>query len=108
MTVISCETLTPQCSLCRHFIYHSVDGARRAFNPAAILADPGNQKIVLGSMAHLGSPARCQADHSRRVGIAAYIPGTVYVRIGKESVVANAVEPARQNVQEESSDELVC
>jgi hypothetical protein len=26
MTVIPCETLTPQCSLCRHFIRHSVDG----------------------------------------------------------------------------------
>jgi hypothetical protein len=30
------------------------------------------------------------------------------MRIGKESVVANAVEPVRQNVQEESSDELAC
>ena len=30
------------------------------------------------------------------------------MRIGKESVVANAVEPVRQDVQEESSDELVC
>ena len=40
--------------------------------------------------------------------LAALLQLLLAMRIGKESVVANAVEPARQNVQEESSDELVC
>ena len=30
------------------------------------------------------------------------------VAIAEESVVANAVEPARQNMEQESPDELVC
>ena len=75
MTVISCETPTPQCSLCRHFIRHSVDrpGELSISQPYWLILE--TKKIVLGSMTQLGSPARCQADHSRRVGIAAYIPG---------------------------------
>jgi len=40
--------------------------------------------------------------------LAALLQLLLAMRIGKESVVANAVEPARQNVQEEASDELVC
>ena len=40
--------------------------------------------------------------------MAALLQLLLALRIGKESVVANAVEPARQNVQEEASDELVC
>src|SRR5437016_4463253 len=40
--------------------------------------------------------------------LAALLQLLLAMRVGKESVVANAVEPARQNVQEEASNELVC
>ena len=40
--------------------------------------------------------------------MAALLQLLLAMRIGKESVVANAVEPAWENVQEKSPDELVC
>src|SRR5437879_7985043 len=40
--------------------------------------------------------------------LAALLQLLLAMRIGKESVVANAVEPAWENVQEKSPDELVC
>jgi hypothetical protein len=56
-TAISSETPTPQCSLYRHFIrLHSVDGPGELFNRATMLADLGNPKIALVSIAQLGSP----------------------------------------------------
>jgi hypothetical protein len=67
-------------SLCRHFIRHSVDGPGELSITQSYWLILENQKIVLGSKAQLGSPARCQADHSRRVGIAAYIPGTPTIK----------------------------
>jgi hypothetical protein len=40
--------------------------------------------------------------------LAALLQLLMAMRIGKESIVANAMGPARQNVQEESSDEVAC
>jgi hypothetical protein len=61
MTVISCETPTPQCSLCRHFIRHSVDGPGEMSIPQPywLILEPKNRAGVYGSIGESGSmPSR--------------------------------------------------
>ncbi len=72
------------------------------------------QRVPRESLVSIAIVLRCHWDRrsvtpsSHAEKLAALLQLLLALRIGKESVVANAVEPARQNVQEEASDELVC
>jgi hypothetical protein len=105
MTVISCETPTPQCSLCRNFIRHSVDGPGELSIPQSYWLFLETEKLcwVYGSIWESGSmPSQsftacrnrclhpryflCAAAHKRYLGCKQKLRHAVNDNLGLEDV----------------------
>src|SRR6516164_8577995 len=71
------------------------------------------QRTARESLVSIAIVLRCRRDRrtfrsSHTEKLAALLQFLLATAIAEESVVANALEPAGQNVQEESPDELIC